>query len=349
MITLKFVKKMDLVRVFFWKNNILCKAIVLIVIISCALFAYFFLGQAPQSPSVNYGITFSTIHARNLGLNTQETYSAILNDLGTRSIRLPLYWNEIELQKGVYNFEEFDWYIQEAEKYGAKIIPVMGRKSPRWPECFLPEWGNELKKNEQQSALLRFISEAVTYYRKNENIIAWQIENEPFFEFGECELWEKEFLEKEIRTVKLLDNRPIMVTESGEWGTWVGAARRADIVGSTLYRTSWWNKLGIKEFVSPIPPIYYFRKANLINLLYKKPVIISEFQLEPWGPRLIQDLSLEEQLRYMNLERLKDNIAYSKKTGFNTIYLWGAEWWYYMKLRGHPEFWNETKSLFQNE
>jgi len=33
----------------------------------------------------------------------------------------------------------------------------------------------------------------------------------------------------------------------------------------------------------------------------------------------------------MNLEQFKKNIEFAQKTGFDTIYLWGAEWWHWLK------------------
>ena len=50
----------------------------------------------------------------------------------------------------------------------------------------------------------------------------------------------------------------------------------------------------------------------------------------------------------MNLQQFKDNVEYAKETGFDTFYLWGSEWWYWMKtVNDQPEIWNEAKKLFQ--
>ena len=51
----------------------------------------------------------------------------------------------------------------------------------------------------------------------------------------------------------------------------------------------------------------------------------------------------------MNLEQFKKNIEFAKKTGLKEFYLWGAEWWYWMKEKQNkPEIWNEAKKLFQD-
>jgi hypothetical protein len=47
----------------------------------------------------------------------------------------------------------------------------------------------------------------------------------------------------------------------------------------------------------------------------------------------------------MNPQRLKDRIAYGEATGMRTIDLWGAEWWYYLKVKqDSPDVWNVVKT-----
>jgi hypothetical protein len=46
----------------------------------------------------------------------------------------------------------------------------------------------------------------------------------------------------------------------------------------------------------------------------------------------------------MNPQRLKSRIEYGEATGMRTIDLWGAEWWYYMKVKQNdPGEWNMVK------
>ena len=71
-------------------------------------------------------------------------------------------------------------------------------------------------------------------------------------------------------------------------------------------------------------------------------------QAEPWGQKPAPYLAIEEQAKLMNVDDLKNNIAYARKTGLSEFYLWGAEWWYWQKERhNNPSFWLETKKLFQ--
>ncbi len=71
-----------------------------------------------------------------------------------------------------------------------------------------------------------------------------------------------------------------------------------------------------------------------------------ELQAEPWFEKDVYETPIERQLEFINVDILKDNIKYASKVGFGENYLWGAEWWYYMKEQGHPEIWETVKSLF---
>jgi hypothetical protein len=111
-------------------------------------------------------------------------------------------------------------------------------KTPRWPECHIPEWAKLQSKEEQQAAILDFLKEIVARYDSSKAIVRWQVENEPFFPFGECPWVDKEFLKKEVALVKSLDskNRPVVVTDSGEGSLWIQAAKIGDIAGTTMYK-----------------------------------------------------------------------------------------------------------------
>ena len=312
------------------------------------IFCYLFIGTPPQAKEISWGVNFSQKHAQNLGLDWKETYSALLDDLKVKNIKLITHWDLIELNEGKYYFEDLDWQIKKAEEKDARLLLVIGMKTGRWPECHIPEWAKNLNKEEQQKEILEMIEEVVLRYRERVSVWAWQVENEPFFPFGECPWVDKNFLKKEIDLVKSLDSqsRPIVISDSGEGSLWVNAAKFGDIVGTTLYKKVWFRQLG-NYIYYPFPPIFYWRKAQLIEKIFDKKVIVVELQAEPWGPKLLYESPLEEQEKTMNLERFKANIEFAKKTGLDEFYLWGGEWWYWLKEKQNkPEIWQEAKKLF---
>lgn len=316
-------------------------------LIIIGFFIYFFVGAAPQAKKIIWGVNFSQKQAENLKLDWQKTYLALLNDLNAKQIKIAVHWDKIEPETEQYYFDDLDWQIEQARNYQAKILLVIGRKTPRWPECHIPDWAKNWTEQQQQEQILKLLKKIVSRYKNEETIWAWQVENEPFFSFGQCPKTDKNFLKKEINFVKFLDikKRPIIISDSGEATTWFQSASLADIVGITIYRKSYNKFFNVIDY--PFTPVFYWRKTQLIKNIFKKEVICVELQLEPWGKELLYNLSLEEQKQTMDLEQFKKNIEFAKKTGLKEFYFWGAEWWYWLKTIHQDEtIWQEAKKLF---
>jgi hypothetical protein len=340
-------------------RKVLKQFFIFLLLIFFLFISYLFMGNPPPAEKITWGVTFSQKHTQNFDLNWQETYLALLEDLAVKNIKLMTHWDLLEPQKDEYFFDDLDWQIEKAKENGAKIIMVIGMKTGRWPECHLPDWAQNLEKEEQQEEILGLLEEIVLRYKDSPAIKCWQIENEPFFPFGECPWTDKGFLKEEIKSVKSLDDRKILISDSGEGSFWLQAAQLGDIVGTTMYRKVWvsfsWEKRLIPFFPKklgfyfsyPLPPAFYWKKAQIIKKLFDKKVICVELQAEPWGPKLLYDSPLKEQEKTMNLEQFKVNIDFAKKTGLDEFYLWGSEWWYWMKTKQEqPQIWNEAKKLF---
>jgi hypothetical protein len=321
--------------------------LLIILIIILVVLLYLFYGAAPQSKEIVFGVNFSQKHSQNLGLDWKENYLALLDEMNVKDIKLITHWDLIETKRDSFYFEDLDWQIDRAKEKNAKILLVIGMKTGRWPECHLPQWAKGLSKAEQQERVLNLVEKIVLRYRENSSIWAFDVENEPLFPFGECPWRDKNFLKKEIQKVRSLDtkNRPILISDSGEGSFWLTTANLADIVGVTMYQKVWFKE--INSYVAyPFPPVFYWRKSQIIKKLFKKEVICVELQAEPWCPNLLYDCSMEEQKKTMNLEQFKLNIEFAKKTGFDKFYLWGSEWWYQMKKQDFPQIWEEAKKLF---
>jgi len=328
-------------RIFLWLALAISACLVL-------AFFYFFVGGAKQAEKITWGVDFSQRQAQELGLDWQELYSAILDDLGAKKIKIAVHWDLIEPEEGQYSFDALDWQIQKAREKEAKIILMLGMKTSRWPECHIPDWAKNSDKKWQQDKILKMLEAIVLRYGDEDCVLAWQVENEPLFPFGECPWSDKDFLRKEVNLVKTLDpkKRQVLLSDSGELSSWFNVAKIGDVVGITMYRKAWFDKFG-RYFSYPFPPVFYRRKAEVINKIFKKDVICIELQAEPWGPVPLRDLTPEEQKKTMDSEKFKENISFAKKTGLEEFYFWGAEWWYWMKTtQNQPQIWDEAKVLF---
>ena len=324
-----------------------------ILLLAASFYVYFFVGPMKASKNISWGVDFSQMHAEVLGLNWKETYTAILDDLKVKNIKLHTQWDWVEGIKDDYFFDDIDWQIKEAEKRNVKIIYVLGIKTGRWPECHIPKWAENMPEVQQQEQVLEYVKKVINRYKNSKAIINWQLENEPFFKFGKCPDWyyeDKDFLEKEIALVKLLDpSRKIIISDSGEQSTWFGAAKAGDIVGITMYRRVWahiTDGIGFRVY-SFLSPITYKRKAEIIKKMFGKDVICIELQAEPWASKPYIGIPLKEQEESMNLEIFRENVEFAKLTGLHTFYFWGVEWWYWLKVENsRPEIWNEARQIF---
>ncbi|MCK9393637.1 MAG: hypothetical protein WCX30_01450 [Candidatus Paceibacterota bacterium] len=323
---------------------ILMVILVLIVIV----FIYFFVGFSKPANKVNWGVNFSVKQTEFLGLDTHETYLALLDDLKIKNVKISVHWDEIQPNSLYdYDVEEVDWEIREAEKRNVKVILAIGMKTPRWPECHLPQWARNQSKEDQQESILRMITFLVERYKGSSTVTAWQVENEPFLNFGACPWYDRNFLKKEIALVKDLDNnKDVIITDSGEFSLWFKPALTGgDVVGITTYRRVWQDSFKF-YFDYFFPPVYYQRRAELVKLLFNKKVIGTELQAEAWCPNSIINASLEEQDRTMSLGRFKEVVTFAKNTGIDTFYFWGGEWWYWLKKNhDRPEIWEEARKI----
>ncbi len=307
------------------------------------------LAYKPVPEQIAYGMSFNTPYARELGLNWQETYDAMIGDLGVRRLRLAAHWPMVEPQNDVWNFKELDYQVKKAEEVGATIVFAVGRRLPRWPECHVPGWVEELSVAEQQAEQLTYMTAVIDRYKNSSAIIYWQIENEPFlalFAFEHCGPLDEEFLASEVALAKELDpTRPVLVTDSGNLGTWAGAYRHGDAFGTSVYVHFWNPELG--QFRTLLPPWFYRFKESLMELRYgKKPTFLIELSAEPWLVAPVTEVPLAVQYTRMNLEKFNDILEYAKRTRYDTQYLWGAEWWYWLHLQGEDTMWHRGQELF---
>jgi hypothetical protein len=321
------------------------------VLVLFMLFIYINLPAKAVNDDAQIGVTFSALYAEQIGLNWKEAYLAMLDDLKIKHVRLPVYWDRVEKTEGNYDFADLDWQLQQAQSRGVKIILVVGQKVPRWPECYVPKWVGEDPSNLDQARLkeklLKFEDTVIHRYKDGHpEINRWQIENEPFLDFGICSKVDVSLLDAELAQVRKLDStRPIVVTDSGELSLWVAAASRADIFGTTMYREVYSQEMGHWRY--PIGPNFFKIKQLVIKLFAKQDnAIVIELQGEPWVAGWTTDAPVETQLASMNGTILADNIEFAKKTGMKEIYVWGVEWWYWMKVnQNNSTLWETAKSF----
>jgi hypothetical protein len=292
---------------------------------------------------VSYGISFSPEYAHSLELEPKKVYTTMLEELKPEYIRIAANWKEVEPEKGVYKFEMVDWMMDMAEEHNAKVLLVVGQKAPRWPECYVPTWNYEYDNETSKQHLLEYVRTTVERYKNHPALETWQVENEPFirFAFGECEGYDTDAVYDEIDLVHTLDlDHKILITDSGELGLWRKAGKAGDIFGTTLYRVV--RTPGGTIFNYDWVPAAFYRVKAFVTGIDMDRLWVAELQAEPWfsegDPK---NTSIEEQEETMNPERLKKHIDYVERIGVERAYLWGVEWWYFMReVHGDGRYWD---------
>ncbi|MCD4705269.1 hypothetical protein K8R66_04305, partial [bacterium] len=144
--------------------------ILIILILGIGVWYFKFSKHYPQeinlsSAKDNYwGVTFSRKFCDELDLDWKETYLAILDDLQVKNIRIPIYWDDIEIQDDVFDFTDYDYIFDEGAKRGVKFIANIGWRLPRWPECHSPEWIKDLEVSEIKEKTIEMIKPVVKHF-----------------------------------------------------------------------------------------------------------------------------------------------------------------------------------------
>lgn len=296
-----------------------------------------------------YGVTFSQPHASGIGLDWREAYDAILEDLGVKKLRLSAYWGVIEPQERQFDFSTIDYQMNKAADHNARVVLSIGRKLPRWPECHVPAWAEPLPEPIQQEKVLAMLAVVVERYRDHPALRLWQLENEPFLDFGICPPADADFLQREEALMRSLDSlHDIAITDSGELNSWLTAARYGDVLGTTMYRTVFSERTQRSFFYDYIFPAWGYRiKAYYTGVLRNKDVFISELQGEPWGAVPFPEMMKEERLESFSPDRFLELKSFAERTLLPEAYWWGVEYWYWEKeMHGNDTYWMIAKSFF---
>jgi hypothetical protein len=299
----------------------------------------FYLKFISKNPNLEmrWGASFSAPYARSFGLDPEDTLESALKDFNFNQIRIMSYWEDIQpTSSEEFNFDDLDWQLSLIERYGRKATITLGLRQPRWPECHQSKWAEELNySSEWEAKLNKFISTVVNRYKDRSSVVSWQLENEAKLKtFGDCDerTLNENRIQKEFELVKSLDpDRPILMSTSDQYGLPLNKPV-PDVYGFSIYTKVTVPGTNLR-FSYPQLPSWHGARAEAINLIKDREVVIHELQTEPWGNKPVQDLSLSEQNQTMSPNQLKYNLMYAKNIGTRQADVWGIEWWYWRQLK----------------
>ena len=327
----------------FWRRLLLTVvAIVMLFVGTMYGIARWYIAEHANDP-LNLGITFIPDYAQGLGLDPKDTMQHMIDDLHVKNFRLVSYWEDIEPKPNQFDFSTLDWEFAKANAAGAKVSLAIGLRQPRWPECHSPSWAQVDSTPEASwyPNLQAFIAAVIERYKDNPALDSYQLENEFFLStFGKCTNFDRSRLETEFKFVKGLDpTHTVIISRSNNaLGLPVGQPT-PDEFGVSVYKRVWDSTITHRYFEYPFPAWFYASLAGAGQILTGKDMIIHELQAEPWTPtgQSILTASTAELNKSLDAKRLAGRFAYGEATGIRNIYLWGGEYWYYMKVKRNDD------------
>jgi len=341
----------------YWRRNWFHKVVVvLLVVVALSVGTMYGIARwymwTQRNTPYTMGVSFIPEYAQSLGVDPQQTLHAILYDLGVKNLRFVSYWNDIEPTKGHYDFSTLDWEFAQADAAHAKVTLSIGLRQPRWPECHPPSWVDTSQPDSQWTPELeQYMQAVIERYKNNPALDSYQLENEYFLStFGQCQNFDRSRLVSEFKFVKQLDSKhPIIIARSNNaLGTPIYAPT-PDEFGVSVYKRVWDQTITHRYVEYPFPAWFYGFLAGTEKIVHGKNTIIHELQAEPWPPygETLTNTSIAVQNESLSPERLKGRFTYGEATGIRTMYLWGAEFWYYRMVKQHdPDLWNTAKQQY---
>lgn len=337
-----------------WWHKTLTVLVLLAAFCGCGMYgiARWYQHEQAGKPTT-LGVSFIADYAAYLGLDPHTTFTAILDDLHLKHVRLVSYWSDIEPTKGTYDFSELDWEMQQAAAHGTKVSLAIGLRQPRWPECHAPAWvDTSAAESTWEPELNAYIAAVVNRYKDNPALQSYQLENEYYLHFGQCDNFDRARLSSELALVKKLDPaHQVIMSRSNNYAGFAVNSPLPDVVGISLYRHVW--SAPIHHYLTyPFPSWYYAFLAGGEQILTGKPSVIHELQAEPWPPhgQNITDTPLAEQNKTFNAAKFKATVKFAEQSGIKSIDMWGAEYWYYRMVKLHdPSVWQTAEAIFSAE
>jgi hypothetical protein len=332
-----------------WHKTIIILFVAVWVAIGCMYsIAQWYIYTQSNQP-YNLGLSFVPDYAAYLGVNPNQALHAMLTQLDITNIRYTSYWDDIEATPGVYNFSELDYEFQQANAAHVTVNLSIGLRQPRWPECHMPNWAASEPYSVWEPQLMSFIKAVVNRYKNNPALGSYELENEYFLKaFGTCTNYSRNRLVAEYNLVTSLDPKHTLIISRSNNAIGVPIGKPTpDEFGVSIYKRVWDSYITHRYFEYPIPAWYYGFLAGVEKIVTGRNTIIHELQAEPWPPTDMVHASQAEQAKSMNANTLQSRFQYGEATGMKTIDLWGAEWWYYEKVKfNNPSDWNVAKAEY---
>lgn len=332
----------------------------------------------------SYGVSYSFEQAGWYGLEGRKSYTELLDSVEFDWVRLPFFWDQTllrseEAPEGQVTNEldlgDLKFAIEEAAKRNVDVIIALGAKTPYFPEYHWPKeiesqvkFGERIDINHPVAddilEIDRMVVEALAKY---DNIVFWQVENEPLL--GNVNKWkiEPSLLAKEVELVRLNDpkKRPIILNHAATgfydttWRKLLPILAPGDAFAVNAFvKTKGTDLITAKIFgkelhflwpdrlVWPVHSWLFF-SPDFVSI--KKTVegkgltfMILEMQAEPYIKKLEES---RDPLLYFTPDDIEAADKFLRSYKVESVGLWGAHFWQYKQKNGDGSWLEKVESI----
>ena len=324
---------------------------------------------------LKYGVSYSFEQATWYGLDARSAYVDLLENVRFDWVRIPFFWDQMTGANGELKIDDLKFGIEEAKKRNVKVVVALGMKTPYYPEFHLPEKERSELKFGQTIDLQDKVGQEVVEVDKKlvsqlssfDNIVAWQVENEPFLPNVNGWRIGASLLQAEVDAVRGSDpkGRAVILNHVGpsvfdrsykpllsilEPGDVFGVNAYFKTQGTYLFTYEIFGKVfhinWPKWLIWPVQSWMGFSPdfASLKKEAGKRGVglWVLEMQAEPYI-RTLEDAK-SQKFFYKASDILKADI-YLRGSQIESIGLWGAPFWLYRQKNGDDSWIEAVKSL----
>lgn len=185
-------------------------------------------GIARAATPALIGFSFSPRTALYEGQEPVTGLRTLVDELNPDLVRLPVYWDAVEANRGSFDFTETDQLIKVIADYNrtrgtrpARVILIAGVRNMGYPELYVPDWVPAAERDPaaQMTAdpeYRSYLKATFLHYHPSPLVYSWQLENEPLDNVptgaGTDAGITGDNLQDELELLRSIDSRPAVIT-----------------------------------------------------------------------------------------------------------------------------------------
>lgn len=359
------------------------RALLPIILIIFAFFLNAFINPIPKKRvpagfNPKYGVTYSFEQAGWYGLDARQAYIDLITNYEFDWVRLPFFWDQMmDAESGEFNqrFNDLKFAVEEAAKHDVEVIIALGAKTPYFPEYHWPKeisdevgFGEVIDINHPVAKdILKIDKRVIEELSQYENIIFWQVENEPLI--GNVNKWkiDSSLIAAEVEVVRKTDPkaRPIILNHAAtgfydtSWHELLKILQPGDVFAvNAFFKTKGTDIVSTKIFGREMHilwpnhlvwPVHSWGIFSPDFASIKKKVEangnelwVLEMQSEPYIKKLEE--AEDPVLSYTPKDILAAD-SYLRLSGVSSIGFWGAHYWQFRQKLGDDSWLETVKSI----